>query len=333
MDICKALLSPESYPEKVKKIKLLQTHISWVFLTGKYAYKVKKPVNFGFLDFSTLRKRKFYCEQELKLNRRLAPELYINVLPIVEFDNKIKIGGKGKIIDFALVMNEIPQEQLMSALLRKNKVTKSIIKKIAKIIAIFHKENYPKVKKKYKSIKIIKYNWDENFEQSKPFIKKTISKFDFEFIKSQVNKFFKKNNDLFQRRVKENKIKWCHGDLHSGNIFITKKNKIYIFDCIEFNERFASQDVANEVAFLAMDLDFWDKKDLSYYFVQMYLKYTEDEELLSLLNFYKCYRAFVRGKVISFQTENKSIKKNEQKKAAMEAKKYFKLALNYAESF
>jgi hypothetical protein len=328
MNIEKALLKPEAYPEKVKKVKVLQTHISWVFLTGKHAYKVKKPVNFGFVNFSTLNKRKFYSKQELKLNRRLAPELYLKVLPIVKIDNEIKIGGKGKIVDWAVVMKELPQEMIMSVLLKNNKITKKTIKKIAKIIADFHKKNYPKVKKKYKSIKIIKFNWNENFELVEKFIQKTISKSDFEFIKNKINEFFRKNKSLFQKRAKENKIKWCHGDLHSGNIFIS--NKIYIFDCIEFNERFSSQDVADEVAFLAMDLDFYKRKDLSNYFIEKYLKYTEDKELLKLLDFYKCYLAFVRGKVNSLKTKDKNIKKSERKKAIKEAKKYFKLALRYA---
>ena len=334
MDISKALLNPKAYPEKVKKITLIQTHSAWVFLTGKHAYKVKKPVNLGFLDFSTLEKRRFYCNQELKLNRRLAGGLYLKVLPITqEKDNQIKINGKGKIIDFTVVMKEIPQERLMSALLQKDKVKAETIKEIARIIARFHQKKYPRVKKEYKSEKIIKYNWKENFEQTKPFIEKTISKKDFDFIKKSINNFFEKNNTLLQKRVKENKIKWCHGDLHSGNIFITEKNKIYIFDCIEFNERFASQDVANEVAFLAMDLDFWGKKDLSECFIKSYLKHTKDQELLKLLNFYKCYRAFVRGKVISFKTQDQHIEKKEREKSKREAKKYFKLACTYAKCF
>lgn len=334
MDISKALLDPAAYPEKVKKIILIQTHSAWVFLTGKHAYKIKKPVNLGFLDFSTLEKRKFYCNQELKLNRRLAWDLYLGVLPITkEKDGKIKINGKGKIIDFAVVMKEIPQERLMSTLLQKNKVKTKTVKEIAKIIAKFHQKKYPRVKKEYKSEKIIKRNWNENFEQTKPFVEKTILKKDFDLIKKAIKNFFKKNNTLLQKRVRENKIKWCHGDLHSGNIFITEKNKIYIFDCIEFNERFACQDVANEVAFLAMDLDFWSKKDLADCFIKSYLKYTKDQELLNLLNFYKCYRAFVRGKVISLKTCDKNIEKNEQKKAAREAKKYFKLSLAYAKQF
>lgn len=332
MDIGKLLLNPKVYPEKVSKVRLIQTHISWIFLTGKYVYKVKKPVNFGFVDFSTLKKRKLYCQQELKLNQHLAPEIYLKVLPITKKGNQIKIGGQGKIIDWTVVMRELPQEKIMTELLKKGKVTKKIIKKIAKIIARFHQRPpVLKIKEKYKSLQMIKFNWDENFEQAKKFIQKTISRDDFEFIRNKINNFFKNNKALFLKRKKENKIKWCHGDLHSGNIFIVG-NKIYIFDCIEFNERFACQDVANEIAFFAMDLDFYKRSDLSDYFVKNYLKYSRDLEILKLLNFYKCYRAFVRGKINSLKSVDKKIEERERRKTAKEAKKYFKLALDYAKN-
>lgn len=329
MDIGKLLLSPAAYPGRVKEVKVLQTHISWVFLTGKHAYKVKKPVNFGFVDFSTLKKRRFYCKQELKLNRRLSRKIYLKILPITKIDNKIKIGGRGKIIDWAVVMRELPQEKIMSALLKKGKIAKKTIKKLAKIIADFHqKARGPKIKKKYKSLKTIKFNWRENFEQVEIFIKKTIPKKNFEFIENKINNFIKTNRILFQKRIRKNKIKWCHGDFHAGNIFIT--DEIYIFDCIEFNERLSCHDVANDVAFLAMDLDFFKKTEFSNYFIKSYLKYTRDKEILKLLDFYKCYRAFVRGKINSFKIRDRNIKNEERKKSKSEAKKYFNLALNYA---
>ncbi|MDO8663578.1 MAG: phosphotransferase [Candidatus Wildermuthbacteria bacterium] len=291
-----------------EKKGVIQTHISQVFLTGKYAYKIKKPVNFGFLDFSTLKKRKFYCEQELKLNRRLSPELYLKVLPIT---------NEGKIVDWAVMMRRLPQERIMNELLKKNAINKDILNKLAKIVADFHRK--AKIDREYGGIKTIGFNWDENFEQTKKFIGKIIPKDNFNFIKRKVNDFVGKNKNLFQERVKEGKIRWCHGDLHSGNIFVAK-NKIYIFDCIEFNKRFAVQDVVADAAFLAMDLEFYRKKWAADFFIKNYLKETDDFEILKLLNFYKCYLAFVRGKINSFENKNRK------------AKKYFKLAQEYAKN-
>jgi len=332
MDIGKSLLNPTAFPGKVKKVNLIQTHISWVFLTGKYVYKVKKPVNFGFLDFSTLKKRKFYCQKEIELNRRLSPQLYLKILPITSKNGKVKIGGRGKIIEWAVVMRRLPQERIMSSLLKKGKITKDILKRLAKTLADFHqKAEDSKVKKKYKSVKIIKYNWKENFQQTRGFIGKTISKKSYDFIENEVAGFFKGNKKLFQKRIKEEKIKWCHGDLHSGNIFIVG-GEIYIFDCIEFNERLTCLDVASDVAFLAMDLDFFNKSRDSDYFIENYLKYSKDLEILKLLNFYKCYRAFVRGKVNSLETADRNITKSERLKAKIKAGQYFNLTLKYAKN-
>ena len=318
MELAKSLLNKNAYPERVKRIDMKETHISWVFLTGKHAYKVKKPVNYGFLDFSTLEKRKHYCEQELKLNKRLCKDIYLSVVPITRINNTIKLGGTGKIIDYALKMRQLPQSRIMSKLLGERKINKNHISRIAKIVADFHRRS-DKVANRHGSVKIRKINWDENFQQTREFAGKSISKKQFDFIKDKIDNFIKYNKSLFNKRIKEKKIRDCHGDLHSGNIFIA--DKIYIFDAIEFNERFRYGDVAAEVAFMAMDLDFHHREDLSRHFVNEYIKYSKDEELLKLLNFYKCYRAYVRGKVISFLKNEKSYKL---------AKKYFGLSEKYA---
>jgi len=319
MSIASAMMKKNVYPERVRSIEMKQTHISWVFLTGKYAYKIKKPVNYGFLDFTTLAKRKYFCEIELALNKRLCKDIYLAVLPITQSNGSIKIGSKGKIIDYALKMKQLPQKSIMSVLLKKGIVSKSYISRIAKIIANFHKKA-DTVERKYGSLKIIKFNWDENFQQTREFVDKSISKKQYGYMKKKINNFFHYNKNLFARRIKDRKIRDCHGDLHSGNIFIT--DKIYIFDTIEFNKRFRYGDVASEVAFMAMDLDFHGRKDLSEHFVNEYIKYSKDEELLKLLNFYKCYRAYVRGKVLSFLRNRSGYKI---------AKKYFALAKDYSQ--
>jgi len=328
MEIISALMNPEAYDEIVENIRLVQTHISWIFLTGKYAYKIKKPVDFGFLDFSTLEKRKLYCEKELELNRRLAPDMYLEVVSITQSDDKIKIKGEGKVIEYAVKMRELPQETMMLKLLEIGRVDDNLIDRIVKIISNFHSK--AKIIN-HSDFETVKFNWDENFDQTKPFINKTIGKNEFDFIETRIKNFLKTNEKIFAKRESEGKIRDCHGDLHSGNIFIT--DKIYIFDAIEFNERFRFGDVANEVAFLAMDLDFHNKQDLSNYFVEKYIEYSKDKELKKVLDFYKCYRAFVRGKVTSFKLQDKTISVQEKKESEKLAKKYFDLAFNYTKRF
>lgn len=327
--IIKFLKNPKSYPPLVKKVKHLETYISDIFLTGKFAYKIKKPVNYGYLDFTTLAKRKFFCQQELRLNRRLAPEIYLDVLPLVEKNGKIKFGGRGKIVEWILKMKEIPQKYLMYRQIKKGKIGPKVIDQIAKMIAQFHKK--AKTSKKisnFGSLKIIKKNWQENFSQTKPFIGQTISRQDFNFIKKSVEKFISQNKKLFQQRIREKKIRDGHGDLHTGNIFITPK-KIFVFDCIEFNDRFRYQDTASEVAFLSMDLDFLDQKDFSEYFVKKYIDYSGDKNLKKILLFYKCYRAYVKGKVLSFHLKDRNLSKNKKAIFRKTAKQFFKLVADY----
>ena len=327
--IVKALMDPSSYDEPVKRVKAMQTHISHIFLTGKYVYKVKKPVNFGFLDFTTLEKRKFFSERELELNRRLCGDMYIEVVPINESHGKIKMKGEGGTVEYALKMREMPQERIMTKLLEKNKVDEKLIDKIAKLVANFHsKAETGGEINEHGSIKTVKFNWDENFDQTRAFVGRTIDRKQFDDVKRKINAFIEKNKPLFERRIAAGKIRDCHGDFHSGNIFVTKK--IYVFDCIEFNERFRCSDVAAEVAFFTMDLDFHGKEGLSDYFIKKYLEYSEDEEMLKLLTFYKCYRAYVRGKVASFELDDPNIGKRDKIRAKKLAARYFDLASKYA---
>ncbi|MBT8171286.1 gluconokinase [Candidatus Bathyarchaeota archaeon] len=327
--IIEALRKPEAYIEKTENIEVEQTHISYIFFTKDFVYKVKKPVNFGFLDFTTLEKRKKFCEKELKLNRRLCGDMYIKVVPITKSAKQIKINGQGKIVEYAVKMKRIPQENMMSILLDEDKVDYKLIDKIAKIIVEFHlRVKTNKRIKNFGSLKTIEKNWVENFIQTKEFVNKTITPEEFSFINNKVNEFMKNNKSLFTKRVLENRIKDCHGDIHSGNIFIS--DKIYIFDAIEFNERFRYSDVASEVAFLAMDLDKKGKNGFSNFLVERYIKYSNDQELQELLAFYKCYRAYVRGKVIGFKLNDLNVNNKEKIEAKKEASNYFKLASDYA---
>lgn len=328
--VVQALLQPNAYPEETGKIELVQTHISFVFLTKNYVYKVKKAVNFGFLDFSTLDKRRFFCEKELELNRRLCPEIYLEVVSINK-SGSIKINGSGETIEYALKMKRLPQERIMTVLLKEDKVDKKTINAIAQIVAQFHSQAQTNSEiSQFGSLKIVKTNWDENFAQTTKYINQTIPKADFDFMQNKINIFIDKNKDLFEQRISDKRVRDCHGDLHSGNIFVT--DKICIFDAIEFNDRFRYSDVASDIAFLAMDLDYQQKSDLADYFIAQYLAYSKDAQLKQMLPFYKCYRAYVRGKVISFKLEDPNIKSEEKNAAIKEAHAYFRLAAEYAKN-
>jgi aminoglycoside phosphotransferase family enzyme len=328
--VVEALLKTDSYPEETNKIELIQTHISFVFVTDNFVYKVKKAVNFGFLDFSTLENRHLYCEKELEINKRLCPQIYLEVVPLNQ-KIKIKIKGEGEIIEYALKMKRLPQERIMTLLLKEGKVYKETIDEIAKVISQFHLNAVTNLEiSQFGTIKIIKTNWDENFSQTTKYIDQTIPRITFQFIQTGINTFIKTNQALFEDRIANNRIRDCHGDLHSGNIFIT--DQICIFDAIEFNDRFRYSDIAADVAFLAMDLDFQQRPDLSNYLLERYLAYSKDKQLMQLLAFYKCYRAYVRGKVISFKLDDNNIEQTEKTSAIKEAQAYFKLAGEYAKN-
>ncbi|MCW4010857.1 MAG: hypothetical protein NWF05_09600 [Candidatus Bathyarchaeota archaeon] len=328
--VVEALMKNQAHPENAGQIQLIQTHISYVFITQNFVYKVKKAVNFGFLDFSTLEKRRYFCEKELTLNRRLCGDMYIEVATINNNGNTISIKGQGETVEYALKMKRIPQERIMTKLLEENKVDTQLIDNIAKIIAEFHaKAETNKRINEVGSFETVKTNWEENFEQTQNVVGKTISPQSYQEIKQKINDFLSSNKPLFEKRIAEGKVKDCHGDIHSGNIFVT--DKVYIFDAIEFNERFRFSDVAADMAFLAMDLDFKGKTDLSEFFVEKYISYSGDNELQKLLAFYKCYRAYVRGKVVGFRLNDPNINDNEKQAASAEATAYLKLAQTYAE--
>ena len=325
-----ALMKPEAYDEESGRIEMMQTHISFVFLTKNYVYKVKKAVNLGFLDFTTLEKRRFFCEKELELNKRLCGDMYLEVVPINK-SNVVKVKGIGKTIEYAVKMRRIPQEKMMTHLLEEKKVDNTLIDSIAKIIAKFHSQaKTDKRISEFGSFDIIETNWKENFEQTRNFISKTISMQDFKLVQESITDFMTRTAPFFKKRAEIGRVRDCHGDIHSGNIFV--EDRIYIFDAIEFNERFRYSDVASDIAFLAMDLDFKGRTDLSDFFVERYIEYSGDRELTKILPFYKCYRAYVRGKVVSFKLEDPSVNCQEKRRAIREAKAYFQLASAYAKT-
>jgi aminoglycoside phosphotransferase family enzyme/predicted kinase len=327
------LKNPKFFGPHVSSVQVLQTHISYVALTGTFAYKVKKPVNFGFLDFSTLDKRKYYCEEELRLNKRLSPDIYLDVLPITQKGNTLELNGDGAIVEYALKMREFPQECIMTNMLQQGKISEETIGSLCAILVDFYRtQDRSEDVTKYGEIQAVKQNIDENFDQTKPMIDITVPKETYNYIREATAKFFEQEKDVFEQRMKDGRIADCHGDLHSGNIVVIN-GAIHIFDCIEFNDRFRFCDVASDIGFLAMDLDYLNHPYLSSYLIQEYVKKSGDISIYNVLNFYKSYRAFVRGKVHGFQLNDPHIDPVIKKNIVDAAKKYFDLSQYYAALF
>jgi aminoglycoside phosphotransferase family enzyme len=328
--------------------------MSFIFLTGEYVYKIKKPVNLGYLDYTTLEKRHLFCHQELKLNRRLCPDAYLAVVPITmslrgakRRSNLLRIEGQGKAIEYAVKMKQLPQDRMMDVLLSRGQVTLEMVAMVAEKLVGFHQKAETNQKiAAFGRLDVIRRNCDENFAQTEKYIGTSITAEEYQHIKNYTNNFIDRNASLFDKRVREGRIRDCHGDLHAAHVCFTEDTRlparrmtpagepssggqVCIYDCIEFNDRFRYSDVASEIAFLAMDLDRYQQAGLSQHLVNIYVELSHDEELRKLLNFYKCYRAYVRGKVESFKLDDPYIPEEEKAKVLTAARKYFQLAESY----
>ncbi|MHB8105673.1 MAG: hypothetical protein ACYDG5_09100 [Dehalococcoidales bacterium] len=328
-ELIKSLLDPKAYPDRTPKVELVQTQISYVFLAGEYVYKIKKPVDMGFLDYSTMEKRLYYCKKEVVLNQRLSTDVYLGVVPITQEKDWI-IGGKGEAKEYAVKMRRLPQDAMMDVLLQQNKVTPAMVEKVAGLLVTFHKNAATSEEiTRLGGIEAVIHNTSENFSQTEKYFNVIIQPETFQRIKTYTEDFIKVNRALFLKRMAEGKVRDGHGDLHAAHICFYKG--ICIYDCIEFIDRLRYTDVAADIAFLAMDLDHYGRQDLSRIFINAYVTKSGDKELLKLLNFYKCYRAYVRGKVGCFGYDDKYISGAEKGKIVANARSYFKLAESYIE--
>jgi len=244
-------------------VRPIQTHISWVFVASPLVFKIKKPVNLGFLDFSTLEKRYHFCQRELELNQRLAPEIYLDTIPIYKTASGFSFEASGgAIVEYAVKMKELPRSWFLNELLETNLVgEKEINRVIARLQRFYESETPTPEIQEWGTPEKLKISTDENFTQMEPFVSKTISPAAFETIRHFTNRFYIANEKLFLERIQQHRIHDCHGDLHLDHIHITP-DAVSIFDCIEFNDRFRFIDIANDLAFLAMDFDFEGRSDL-----------------------------------------------------------------------
>ncbi|GMR04334.1 MAG: bifunctional aminoglycoside phosphotransferase/ATP-binding protein [Thermodesulfobacteriota bacterium] len=324
-----ALLSPRAYPEGPRSVELRQTHISYLFFTPEFVYKVKKPVDFGFLDFTTLEKRKKYCAEEVRLNRRLAADVYMGVVSVTEKDGLVSIDGEGGEVDCAVKMKRLKTDTMLDEMIKSGRVTEDIIRRVAERIFLFHKDAATDTRiSTFGSPDVIRKNTGENFSQTENFKGELISEGAYSGIKSYTEGFIDCHTALFEKRVRDGFIRDCHGDIHTEHISI--EDSINIIDCIEFNERFRFSDIVSDMAFLSMDLDFLNRSDLSRIFVNTYFSLSGRDEGGKLLDFYKGYRAFVRAKVEGFKYLEPEVGEEERKDALIDALHHFHLAGLYA---
>lgn len=328
ISLVEALSCSEAYPHATGTIEVVETHISWIFLTESWAYKVKKPLDLGFLDFSTLQKRRYFCNEELRLNRRLCPELYISVVPIVHSGNSVLVDAPGKIVDYAVKMVRFDRKMELDRMLKQELLKEGHIDTLASKISGFHNTlpaspaesgfGHPD-----NLIKPILHN----FTSMEPVavIESEIKV--LEFLKAWSIKEHQRLYPLFLQRKNGGYIRQCHGDMHTGNMVLWN-DRIYIFDCIEFNESLSIIDVISDLAFLFMDLEHGGEPGLAWRLLNLYLTETGDYSAMPLLRFYTVYRAMVRAKVTSIryaQTNNQYL----AAKILKEHQSYIRLALDY----
>ncbi len=316
-----------NYPFKTGEVTHIETHISHVFLTDSLVYKIKKPVKFDFLDFSSLKKRGIYCRREVELNSRLAKGYYLGVERIFEKDGILsfkKLGGS-KVFEYAVKMKRINENLILAHLIEKGELIADEIIDVAKRLVSFHRTAMVYKGKYYGGWAAVKRDNDDNIKEIRPYVGKTLDYETFKTVTNYVEVFLRSNRTLFITRKRNGYVKEIHGDLHTNHIVLSKP--VVIFDCIEFNRRLGIGDVLEDIGFLLMDLEYRGRFDLSKIVYNTYFCNKNDIRDDELLRFYKVYRAVVRGKVESFLADeipNDQVKKK--------AKDYFYLACHYIKS-
>jgi aminoglycoside phosphotransferase family enzyme/predicted kinase len=324
------LLRPEAYDHPADDLRLHETHSSWVLLAGPYAYKLKKPVDLGFLDFTTIERRRSDCEEELRLNRRFSPDVYLGVAEVTEQDGRFRVGGAPGAGEPAVWMRRLPEAGMLPALLTQGEVDARLARRLGRYVAAFHSAaaTGPGVDT-HGSPATIANNWEQNFEQMIPFVGRTVSAEVNQHIRSYVHQFLEGQAQFLEHRVAEGRVRDGHGDLHAASICI-ENGRIRLFDSLQFAPHFRCADVAAEVAFLAMDVEHYGRADLAWAFTDAYIRFSRDQELLRLVDFYACYRAYVRGKVRSLRLAQPGVTPDDVNRITLESKAYFDLAWAHA---
>jgi len=332
MSLIEGLQNLALYDHPVDQFEVIETHISWVLLTGEYVYKIKKPVDFGFLDFSTLEKRRFYCEEELRLNRRLAPQLYLDVVTINGNEAEPEINGQGPIIEYAVKMRQFPQSSQLDHMLEQVGLDTAIMDKLADKVAQFHLTNRSVDQDSvYGDIEHIQQPVLENFAQVRSCIHDMALTQRLDKLKQWSQQQLAVLTPIIESRKARGYIRECHGDMHLRNIALWQ-DEIVLFDCIEFNENFYWIDVMSEIAFLVMDLEDHQQGHLAQHFLNRYLEITGDYTGLQVFLFYKVYRAMVRVKVAALRCAQAEPNSDIFKQNWLELEQYINLAEEYTRS-
>ncbi|MDS4029526.1 MAG: AAA family ATPase [Candidatus Contendobacter sp.] len=323
-----ALRQPARYPHPVATVEHLQTHISHVLLAGDYAYKIKKPLNLGFLDFTSLERRKYYCEEELRLNGRLAPEIYLNCLPIGGEPANPVLGGGGTAIEYAVRMRRFPQKALLDRVLATGRLKPRHLDALARRLAEFHRA-IPAADPaaSFGKPEQVRQPMLDDFTCTRPLLADPTDR----EILAAVGRWTLAASERLWPRLAERKaggwIRECHGDLHLGNMVLTDAEQIVIFDCIEFNDDFRWIDVINDLAFLTMDLRFRGAGGFAQRLLNTYLEYSGDFAGAALLSYYQVYRAMVRAKINAIQASQDGIPEPARIAVRAACRDYLRLAL------
>lgn len=334
-DLIEALKSPAAYPFEAESVEFRQTHISAVFLVGHVVYKVKKPLNLGFLDFSTLERRRHFCEQEVLLNRRLARQVYLDVVPIAVRDGHVRVEGDGEVIEWAVKMRRLPDSATLQARLLSGQADFGEIDRLARRLAEFHATAARSdAISAYGTWPVVAENARENFEQSLPEVGKTVHPQVFERCRQRTEEVLEALKPLIAERASRGVTCDTHGDLHLDHVYLfdaPPPDDVVIVDCIEFNERFRYADPVADAAFLVMDLKAHQRRDLADEFARRYLDAAQDHDGRALVPFYTAYRAVVRAKVEGIKLREREVPEEEKQRELVKARRHWLLALGELE--
>jgi hypothetical protein len=326
--LIRAMSDPTLYPHRPQTVRVVQTHISVVFIADELVYKIKKPLNLGFLDFTTLQKREYFCNREVELNSRFSEGVYLAAVPIHSGPEGVNLKGNGPVIDWAVMMRHLPEELTLVKMLQDDRVTLGLLDRLADRLALLHAQAPTSAEiALHGAFDAIFRNIKENFDQTEAYQGRSIRPEDRRAIFDLSREFMETRRSLIHSRITRGFIRDCHGDLHADHVVIL--NGIILYDCIEFNDRFRYGDTASDLAFLLMDLDFRGYPAFSQRVANRYAETSADYDALDLLALYKSYRGFVRGKVAGFTLDESEVPEVERRAAGQVARDYFALSLAY----
>jgi len=327
-----ALLDPACYPETPRRVFARDTHVSRLYFTPHYVYKLKKPVNFGFLDFTSLDRRRFFCDEEKRLNQPFAPDTYLGTVAIRENRGRIQVAARqGTIIDYAVKMRRLPQAYMLDRKIRR--MSPDLTREIERLVPVLTRmfKDFPTVNdlNAEELYHRLAFNSRENIAQTEPFCDRLVARSAWQQLSAYTEEVLSDNGlkARFLKRASEGLIREGHGDLHSEHICLTTPIRIY--DCIEFNRRFRINDLLSELAFLLMDLDYKGRHDLARLIMSGFSGLPKGFHDPDVLRYFLIYRAWVRGKVAALTSRDQHLAPQTKNAAIISAHRHFALALGY----